>query len=472
MQDPSSLFAPDDVPYTPVPIWPMTEGFFGSWLESAPKADAHWALANSFKPKRGQVLCLPDADGKIKGVLFGIGDGISEGIDSRLYGQLPNRLPAGAYRLGGLETPEARERACLGWLLGDYEFTKYRSRSSERAWLIPPEDMDTDRVVRLARGMILARDLINTPAEEMGPVQLEQAVREVAGPNGARIETLIGGQLLEQNYPLIHWVGRAAAQEPRLIDMRWDGPEPLKGATKQKITLVGKGVCFDTGGLDIKPSSAMLLMKKDMGGAACTLALASMIMDAKLPVTLRLLIPAVENSVSSNSFRPGDVMVSRKGISVENRNTDAEGRLVLADALAEATDENPDLLIDMATLTGAARVALGADIPPFFTDDDDLATEIQAAGEAMGDPVWRLPLFDGYERDLNSSIADITNAPAGGMAGSITAALFLRRFLENSYKWVHFDIYGWCQRGRPGRPEGAECSAAMAMYKVIEDRCA
>jgi leucyl aminopeptidase len=301
----------------------------------------------------------------------------------------------------------------------------------------------------------------------MGPAALEGAVRVLANAHSASIETIEGEALLEQNYPMIHTVGRAAAQAPRLIDMRWAGPD-----AKTTITLVGKGVCFDTGGLDIKPSSSMLLMKKDMGGAASVLGLASMIMDAGLPVTLRVLIPAVENSVSASSFRPGDVLTARNGITVENRNTDAEGRLVLGDALVEAASEDPDLIIDMATLTGAARVALGPDLPPLFTDGDTLAAEIMDAGLAVDDPVWRLPLWNGYDPDIGSRVAEITNAPSGGMAGSITAALFLRRFVTDPQKWAHFDIYGWAPSAKPGRPQGGECQAALACYKMIEDRCA
>ncbi len=458
---------PADSDAASVPIWPITGEAFSAWLETAPDADTKWALANGFSPSRGAVLCLPAAEGGIKSVLFGVGDGHFDGIESRAFGVLPLDLPEGVYRLEGLEEAEAREQAMLGWILGAYQYTRYKEARRRPARLVPPSDIDLDRVMRLARGMTLGRDLINTPTEEMGPDDLEAAIRKAGDAHGATVTAIRGNDLLEQNYPLIHWVGRASAQEPRLVDLRWEAP----GATRA-ITLVGKGVCFDTGGLDIKPSAAMLIMKKDMGGAACILALATMIMDAKLPVKLRVLIPAVENSVSSNSFRPGDVMKSREGLTVENRNTDAEGRLVLADALAEAASEDPELIVDFATLTGAARVALGQDVPPFFTDDAALAAAIVAAGEEMGDPVWPLPLFDGYERDINSSIADITNAPAGGMAGAITAALFLRRFVKNSYRWVHFDIYGWCQRARPGRPEGAECNAAMAMYKVIEDRFA
>ena len=457
--------APDDERDASVPVWPLTDDGFSAWLETASDTETAWALANGFAPEKGSWLTLPGEGGRIGKVLFGVGDGSFAGIETRAFGTLPMRLPEGTYRLEGLESREAREQAMLGWLLGSYAFTRYRQARRQPARLVPPEGIDGDRVLRLAHGMTLARDLINTPTEDMGPDDLERAARTLGEAHGASVETIRGDALLDANYPLIHWVGRAGSQEPRLIDLRWEGKD-----AERTVTLVGKGVCFDTGGLDIKPSASMLLMKKDMGGAACVLALASMIMDAGLPVRLRVLIPAVENSVSSNSFRPGDVMKARNGLTVENRNTDAEGRLILADALAEATDEAPDLLVDMATLTGAARVALGADIPPFYTDDDDLAAEIHAAGEAMGDPVWRLPLFDGYERDISSSVADITNAPSGGMAGSITAALFLRRFLKNSYRWVHFDIYGWCQRSRPGRPEGAECNAAMAMYKVIENR--
>lgn len=449
-----------------IPVWSLTDEGYSAWLETAPDADTAWALANGFAPIKGEFICLPDEGGRIKSVLFGAGDGRFDGIEARGFGILPLRLPEGVYRIEGLESADAREQAMLGWILGAYRFTRYKTPRRLPARLVPSADIDEARVLRLARGMTLARDLINTPTEEMGPEHLEAAIRKAGAAYGASVEAITGAALLENNYPLIHWVGRAGAQEPRLVDLRWDGP-----AAAQTITLVGKGVCFDTGGLDIKPSAAMLIMKKDMGGAASILALATMIMDAKLPVKLRVLIPAVENSISSNSFRPGDVMTARNGITVENRNTDAEGRLVLADALVEAASEEPDLIVDMATLTGAARVALGADIPPFFTDDGDLAEAIHGAGEAMGDPVWRLPLYDGYERDISSSIADINNAPAGGMAGSITAALFLRRFVKNSQKWVHFDIYGWCQRARAGRPEGGECNAAMAMYKVIEDRC-
>ncbi len=449
-----------------ISVWPITEEIFPVWLLTLPDAQSTWLKQQNFTAARGKVCVVPASDGRIAGVAFGLGNGAAEG---RIFGDLPFALPDGVYRI----EPQVEidlERAALGWLLGSYSFNRYKTTGKHKdpARLIAPDGVDAKRVRRLAQGMALARDLINTPAQDMGPEVLEAQVRALADLHeGAKVETVVGDELLAQNYPMIHTVGRAAEQAPRLIDMRWAGP-----GAKTTITLVGKGVCFDTGGLDIKPSSAMLLMKKDMGGAASVLGLASMIMDAALPVTLRVLIPAVENSVAGNSFRPGDVLIARNGITVENRNTDAEGRLVLGDALVEASSEDPDLIIDMATLTGAARVALGPDLPPMFTDSDDLASDIMAAGSAIDDPVWRLPLWDGYETVIGSKVAEITNAPSGGMAGSVTAALFLRRFVTQPQKWAHFDIYGWAPGAKPGRPQGGECQAAMAVYKVIEDRCA
>lgn len=449
-----------------VPVWPVTEAALDGWRDDLPEAQRNWIDAQGFEAKRGAIQPVPAADGRVAGVAFGLGSGGAEG---RIFGELPFDLPEGDYRLEAVEGASFdAERAALGWLLGSYAFRRYKRESSGApARLVGPEGVDADRVERMAAGMALSRDLINTPAADMGPEVLEAAIRALGQAHDAAVSAIVGDDLLKQNYPMIHTVGRAAAQAPRLVDLRWSGPQP-----GMKITLVGKGVCFDTGGLDLKPSSAMLLMKKDMGGAASVLGLASMIMDAKLPVTLRVLVPAVENSVSASSFRPGDVLVSRNGITVENRNTDAEGRLVLGDALVEASSEDPDLLIDMATLTGAARVALGPDLPPMYTGDDDLATEIAAAGAAMDDPVWRMPLWEGYEADIASKVGEITNAPGGGMAGSITAALFLRRFVSAPEKWVHFDIYGWAPKSKPGRPMGGEGQAALALYKLIEDRCA
>ena len=446
-----------------IPVWPITADACEAWLETLPLAHQVWLTAQGFEGNRRAVCPVPGSDGDVAGVAFGMGKGGAEG---RAFGDLPRNVPEGCYRIEPVDGVAVDlERAALGWLLGSYAFDRYKDRD-DPATLIAPEGIDSDRIERLARGSAMARTLINTPTSEMGPADLEDAVRAMGERFDADVSAIVGDDLLEQNYPMIHTVGRAGPQEPRLVDLRWQGPQP-----GLKITLVGKGVCFDTGGLDIKSSSGMLIMKKDMGGAACAAALAWMIMDAGLPVTLRLLIPAVENSIAPNSYRPGDVLIARNGIAVENRNTDAEGRLVLGDALVEASSEEPDLMFDFATLTGAARVALGPDLPPFYTDGEELAAEIAAAGDALDDPVWRMPLWNGYDNDIRSSIADITNAPGGGMAGSVTAALFLRRFVTNSYKWAHFDIYGWAPNAKPGRPEGGECQAAMALYKVIEDRC-
>ena len=316
----------------------------------------------------------------------------------------------------------------------------------------------------MAEAATLARDLINTPANDMGPAQLAQAARDLAVRFGAQFNCIVGDELTHQNFPLIHAVGIASPRTPRLIDLTWGDP------AHPKVTLVGKGVCFDTGGLDLKPSSAMLIMKKDMGGAANVLALALMVMDAKLKVRLRVLIPAVENAVAGNAFRPLDVFPSRKGATVEIGNTDAEGRLVLADALAFADEEAPDLLIDLGTLTGAARVALGPDLPPFYTNDETLALDIARCAKAENDPLWRLPLWAPYDSWLDSKVADISNAPSGTFAGSITCALFLQRFVAAAKSWLHVDIYGWTPSAKPARPEGGECQAARAIYKLLGER--
>ena len=457
-------FAEAEAASDAIPVWPVREDALAAWREGLDAPARAWAEAQDFQAKRGSILALPDAQGAIAGIAFGLGDKRAEG---RIFGKLPLGVPEGTYRLAPVEGSDVDPaRAALGWLLGSYAFHRFGSPDRAPASLVAPDGVDAARLLRMAKGMALARDLVNLPTSELGPAELEGAVRFLAGPHGAEVSCITGDALLAENYPMIHTVGRAGPQEPRLIDLRWAGPD-----ARLKVTVIGKGVCFDTGGLDIKPSAAMLAMKKDMGGAAAALALASMVMEAKLPVTLRVLVPAVENSVASNSFRPGDVLTARNGITVENRNTDAEGRLILADALVEAASEKPDLMFDLATLTGAARVALGPDLPPFYTGSDELAAEILAAGEALDDPLWRMPLWDGYESDLSSSIAKITNAPGGGMAGSVTAALFLRRFVEDPERWAHFDIYAWAPNAKPGRPLGGECQAAMALYRVIEDRC-
>jgi leucyl aminopeptidase len=330
--------------------------------------------------------------------------------------------------------------------------------------LVPPDGIDAADIARMADAATLARDLINTPSNDMGPVELAQAAKDVAARFGAGFDCIVGDDLVTRNFPLVHAVGRASTRAPRLIDLTWGD------AAHPKVTLVGKGVCFDTGGLDLKPSSGMLLMKKDMGGAANVLALAQMVMDAKLKLRLRVLIPAVENAVAGNAFRPLDVFPSRKGLSVEIGNTDAEGRLVLADALALADEEKPDLLIDMGTLTGAARVALGPDLPPFYTNDEKLAQDVAACAIKENDPVWRMPLWPPYDSWLDSKVATITNAPSGSFAGSITCALFLQRFVEHAKSWLHFDIYGWTPSAKPARPEGGECQAARAVYRLLSER--
>jgi leucyl aminopeptidase len=350
----------------------------------------------------------------------------------------------------------------LGYLFSLYRFSRYRKRSAAKARLAPPEHLDTVRLERIAAGEALTRDLVNTPAEDMGPGGLERAARDLAAEYGADVTATHGESLLDANLPLIHTVGRASDEEPRLIDMSWGREGP-------RVTLVGKGVCFDTGGLNLKPGGSMGLMKKDMGGAANVLGLARMIMDAGLPLRLRVLIPAVENAVSGAAFRPGDILTARNGMTVEINNTDAEGRLVLADALTLASEEETDLIVSMATLTGAARVALGADIAPFYTDDDALADALARAAREVADPVWRMPFHAPYEKLIEPGIADLDNAPKGGFAGSITAALFLRRFAASARRYAHFDIYAWSQSDAPGRPKGGLGQGARALFEILPE---
>lgn len=416
-----------------------------------------WAKKAGYKAESGSLLLIPTAAGHLGGALFGLGANPSE--QPYITGKLARSLPAGDWHI---ETaPLTANRLSLGFGLGSYRFDRYRSDKQAAATLRIPRDADGADIKRQLAGVFLARDLINTPTNDMGPEQLEAAFRGLAEHYKAEMSVTIGDDLLKENFPLVHTVGRASADAPRLLELRWG----KKG--HRKVTLVGKGVCFDTGGLDIKPASSMLLMKKDMGGAANVMGLALMIMDAKLKVDLRVIIPVVENSISANAFRPGDVYKSRKGLTVQIDNTDAEGRLILADALAYADEESPDLLIDMATLTGAARVALGPDLPPFFTDDENLAHDLTEASLETDDPLWRLPLYMGYDKDIRAKIADITNAPAGGMAGAITAALFLKRFVSNAKSWAHFDIYGWAPTERAHSPGGGEAQAIRALYHHI-----
>ncbi len=396
-----------------------------------------------------------------RGGLSHILTGAPSQADAFALGSLASKLPPGAYHFA--DPPPLPDLVALGWCLDLYKYDPYRAVKINQAQLSVPKGIDRSRIVQLANATYKVRDLVNAPANLMGPSELEAAARIVAKSGKTNIR-VIKGDALKRGFPLIHAVGAAAEHPPRLVDFIWGR------ARDPKITLVGKGVCFDTGGLDIKPSSNMLLMKKDMGGAANVLGLAQLIMAAKLPVRLRVLLPIVENSISDEAFRPGDVFKSRKGLTVEIGNTDAEGRLILADALALADEEAPELLIDMATLTGAARVALGPDLPPFYTDDDTLASNIMKNGFAVNDPVWRLPLWRPYADMIATPIADLNNAGQGGFAGSITAALFLRRFVEKAKHHVHFDIFAWTPTAKAGRPKGGEAQAMRALFSLLVSR--
>lgn len=421
-----------------------------------------FAEASGFLAKSGQYLALPAANGDISHILFGLGEESDQTRDPFLAGKLPGLLPPGTYRFAN--APRDIHLATLAFALGNYRFDRYRKADAPKARLVPPEGVDIAAISRMGEAASLARDLINTPANDMGPEELAAAAQHLAQRFGGEFSCIVGDDLKQRNFPLIHAVGMASPRAPRLIDIAWGDP------THPKVTLVGKGVCFDTGGVDLKPASGMQIMKKDMGGAANVLALALMVMDAKLKVRLRVLIPAVENAVAGNAFRPLDIFPSRKGPTVEIGNTDAEGRLVLADALALADEEAPELLIDLGTLTGAARVALGPDVPPFYTNDDALALDIARCAQTENDPLWRMPLWPAYGAWLDSKVADINNAPSGGFAGSIVCALFLQRFVEAATSWLHVDIYGWTPSAKPARPEGGECQAARAIYRLLSER--
>jgi leucyl aminopeptidase len=444
----------------------ITEADLAGFLSSQPPALARLAELQGFKAKAGQLLVAPGADEAVI-ALYGLGEGAR--ADGMTFRALPARLPAGDYRLATAPSNVPPGAIALAWALGGYRFDRYRNKPKDApARLLAPEGVDAAEVKSLAQAAALARDLINVPANDMGPVELEMAAREVAEAFGAKAAVVVGDALLDAGYPAVHAVGRAAvpARAPRIIELSWgEAGHPL-------VALVGKGVVFDTGGLDLKPSAGMRLMKKDMGGAAHALALARMVMAARLPVRLVVLLPVVENAVAGDAMRPGDVLASRKGLSIEVGNTDAEGRLILADALARAAELAPELTLDFATLTGAARAALGPEVVPFYTDDDALAGELATAGERLGDPLWRMPLWAGYEPSLDSDIADIKNDPdAWAQAGSVTAALFLKRFAPQG-PWAHFDIFGWNPRNRPGFPVGGEAQAIRAAYAVLKARYA
>jgi leucyl aminopeptidase len=444
-----------------IPIRFATKTTWEAMRDSLSATERQFALANGFAAKPGKCLILPAADGRIAQVIFGLDDANDKFRDPFRAGALPGLLPPGSYRFAN--TPDDTRLATLAFALGSYRFSRYRKAEASEVRLVPPDGADVADIERMAAAAYLARDLINTPSNDMGPEELARAAHELAQRFGASFNCIAGDELA-RGFPLIHAVGMASPRAPRLIDMSWGDP------AHPKVTLVGKGVCFDTGGLDLKPSGSMLIMKKDMGGAANVLALASMVMDAGLKLRLRVLIPAVENAVAGNAFRPLDIFKSRKSLTVEIGNTDAEGRLILADALALADEEAPDLLIDLGTLTGAARVALGPDLPPFYTNDEKLAQDVARLAGQENDPLWRLPLWPAYDSWLDSKVANINNAPSGGIAGSITCALFLQRFVETAKSWLHVDIYGWTPTAKPARPEGGECQAARAIYKLLSER--
>lgn len=434
----------------------------GNWDKNLSRAQVKWATLHDFKGEPGSCLVCPDEEGRAV-ALAGVSDGP---LTPWSLAPAAEALPAGSYILEGVEETSEVMTACLGWCLAQYRFDRYLSeKNSDIRSLAVGKDVDIDTIARTAEAIALARDLVNTPTEDMGPADLQDAAESLAEEFGGTCGTIVGDDLLDENFPAIHAVGRAAAagREPRLIDLQWgDDQAP-------KVTLVGKGVCFDTGGLDLKPASAMLIMKKDMGGAAHALALARLLMASGTNIRLRVLIPAVENAVDGNAFRPGDILATRKGLSVEVGNTDAEGRLVLCDALALACEEEPALLIDFATLTGAARVALGPDLPATYTNSESLWGAIDTASRAVADPLWRMPLWGPYDDMLRSEIADVSNVSDGPFGGSITAALYLQRFVGKEIPWVHLDVFAWVPKPKPGRPKGGDAQAVRAMFTAIYD---
>ena len=445
-----------------VPVHALREAELAGFLEGRAAFVKGFAASSDFKAKTGQLLVVPDAEGARAEVLFGLG----EAGEAMGFRALAAKLPAGDYQIATAPAGLDRAEIALAFALGSYRFDRYKKKGEKQARLVVGEGVDLAEVRSVAHACALARDMVNTPPNDMGPLQIETIAREIAEQYGAKVTVVTGEGLLEANYPAVHAVGRAAdpARAPRMIEISWGQ------AGKPLVALVGKGVVFDTGGLDIKPSAGMRLMKKDMGGAAHALALGRMVMAAKLPVRLVVLVPAVENAISGDAMRPGDVLASRKGLTIEVGNTDAEGRLILADALTRAAELEPALTLDLATLTGAARMALGPQLPPFYTDDEELAGQIEAAMKAAADPMWRMPLWKPYADSLDSDVADIKNdSDAWAQAGSVTAALFLQKFAPSG-PWAHFDIFAWNPRGRPGWPSGGEVQAVRALYKMIAAR--
>lgn len=442
-----------------IPLYPVSSKNYEQWLAGQSEVRQKWLKAAGFRAKAGEICSLPESSGELHGYAFGMAD------QGWLYqlAALPAKLAAGQYRLVSDWSPQQRQQASLGWGLACYQFKMYLKSPSEMPSLALDEDIAAN-VEQLLSAQSLVRDLINTPTEDMGPAELADAMQMQADEFDARISVIHGVDLLTRNFPAIHIVGRASHREPRLVKIEWgEDHHPL-------VALCGKGVCFDTGGLNLKQGAGMALMKKDMGGAAHVLALARLIMQAKLPVRLLVLVPAVENSVSGNAYRPGDVIATRKGLSIEIGNTDAEGRIVLSDALAYACEHEPDLVIDYATLTGAARTAMGTDLPPIFSNDIAIANEITASGEIEEDPLWVLPLYQPYKELLSSQIADLNNMSKTPFGGCITAALFLEHFVDANTDWVHIDTFGWNQTARPGRPVGGEALGLRAVFHYLKKR--
>lgn len=456
---PAMRFAPDDG--TALPLHLVDADRFEDWKARQPAPVAGWIEALGFRARAGTLAIIPGPEGELAGAVAGHGTIRDLARNRFTLAGIRSRLPARSFALHHDLAPDALAHEALGWCLAGYTFRRYRSTAeTPLAVLIAPAGIDAAEIETLAAAEALTRDLINTPAADMGPDALEAEMRALASAHGATLAITTGDALLDANLPLIHAVGRASSRAPRLLDLRW-------GTTGPRLTLVGKGVCFDTGGLNLKPGASMGLMKKDMGGAATVIGLAHAIMARGWPVQLRVLVPAVENAVSGNAMRPGDILASRKGLSIEINNTDAEGRLILADALALADEEPPEIMVCMATLTGAARVALGPDVPPFFTRDAGLSDALLHASRQVQDPLWPLPLHPPYEPLIEPGIADLDNAPSGGMAGAITAALFLHRFVEATPRFVHLDIYGHQQRAAPARPKGGVGQGARALYAAL-----
>ena len=448
------------------PLWLVAEPQLAHWREQLAGPGAAWSARLGFQAERGRVLAIPGALGEIAGAAVGLGP-IADAAQCSVWdgAACAERLPPGKYALATPLPAAVATQFALGWLLGGYRFGRFRSqpKPANGARLVAPPGSDLRYAAAAAEAMTGARNLVNTPANELGPAELAAAASALGAETGGQC-AVIAGEPLQREYPLVHAVGQGSARAPCLIDCRW----PRPGAPR--VTLVGKGVCFDSGGLDLKPSASMLLMKKDMGGAACVLGLARLLRAMDAPVELRVLIPAVENSVGAGSYRPGDVFTSRRGLTVEIGNTDAEGRLVLADALAAADVERPDLLIDLATLTGAARTALGPDLPAVFGNPATLAEAARAAGASVCDPLWPMPLWAGYDEELASRVADLNNISPGPFAGAIVAALFLKRFVTASPAWLHVDLYAWNPKDRPGRPQGADAQGLRALYALIREK--